>query len=99
MLFAGDLHLQEYRSQSRNTSASLPFLFPGRTEHHDPMTTVLAYLDPGSGSMILQIIAGGLAAVAVTAKLYWNRLLKFLHIKKDEPETAGADTPRSSDAA
>ena len=51
------------------------------------MTTLLAYLDPGSGSMILQIIACGLAAVAVTAKLYWNRFLRFLHIKKDEPET------------
>ena len=42
--------------------------------------------------MILQIIAGGLAAVAVTAKLYWNRLLRFLRIKKDEPETPKADT-------
>ena len=63
------------------------------------MTTVLAYLDPGSGSMILQIIAGGMAAVAVTAKLYWNRLLKFLHIKKDEPETPEADQARSTDAA
>ena len=51
------------------------------------MTTLLAYLDPGSGSMILQVIAGGMAAVAVTAKLYWNRLLRFLHIKKDDPET------------
>jgi hypothetical protein len=56
------------------------------------MTTVLAYLDPGSGSMILQIIAGGLAAVAVTAKLYWNRILKFLRIRKDEPEAAKPDT-------
>ena len=27
-------------------------------------TSVLAYLDPGSGSMILQILAGGVAAVA-----------------------------------
>jgi hypothetical protein len=67
------------------------------------MTTVLAYLDPGSGSMILQIIAGGLAAVAVTAKLYWNRLLKFFRIKKDdEPETtaAKADTgSRQADSA
>jgi hypothetical protein len=64
------------------------------------MTTVLAYLDPGSGSMILQIIAGGLAAVAVTAKLYWNRLMKFLRIKKDEPETpAKPDTTRGTDAA
>jgi hypothetical protein len=63
------------------------------------MTTVLAYLDPGSGSMILQIIAGGLAAVAVTAKLYWNRLLKFLRIKKDEPETPQDTAARGSDAA
>lgn len=48
---------------------------------------LLAYLDPGSGSMILQILAGGAAAVAVTAKLYWNRLLKFLRIKKDDETT------------
>jgi len=45
---------------------------------------VIAYLDPGSGSMILQILAGGLAAVAVTARLYWNRILKFLRIRKDD---------------
>jgi hypothetical protein len=63
------------------------------------MTTVLAYLDPGSGSMILQIIAGGLAAVAVTAKLYWNRILKFLRIRKDEPEASKTDTARGTDAA
>jgi hypothetical protein len=54
------------------------------------MTTVLAYLDPGSGSMILQIIAGGVAAVAVTAKLYWQKLLRLLRIRKDEPETTEA---------
>ncbi len=45
---------------------------------------LLAYLDPGSGSMILQILAGGLAAVAVVAKLYWGRLLAFLRIRKPE---------------
>ena len=45
---------------------------------------VLAYLDPGSGSMILQILAGGVAAIAVTARLYWNRILKFLRIRKDD---------------
>ncbi len=44
----------------------------------------LAYLDPGSGSMILQILAGGVAAIAVTARLYWNRVLKFLKIRKDD---------------
>jgi hypothetical protein len=49
--------------------------------------------------MILQIIAGGVAAVAVTAKLYWNRLLRFLRIRKDEPEAPQPDTARSGDAA
>jgi len=53
---------------------------------------LLAYLDPGSGSMILQILAGGVAAIAVTAKLYWTRLLKFLRIKKDD------DTPAEQQA-
>lgn len=49
---------------------------------------LLAYLDPGSGSMILQILAGGVAAVAVTAKLYWGRILRFLRIRKPEDEAA-----------
>jgi hypothetical protein len=57
---------------------------------------VLAYLDPGSGSMILQILAGGVAAVAVTAKLYWRRLLRFLRIRKDEPEAEPASKPDSA---
>ena len=63
------------------------------------MDIVLAYLDPGSGSMILQIIAGGLAAVAVTAKLYWGRLMKFLRIRKDEPEAAKSDATQGTDTA
>ena len=63
------------------------------------MSTVLAYLDPGSGSMILQILAGGLAAVAVTAKLYWNRILRFLRIRKDEPEVVNAESAGRADSA
>ena len=35
---------------------------------------VEAYLDPGSGSMLLQVLLGGFAAVGVIAKLYWNRV-------------------------
>jgi hypothetical protein len=47
---------------------------------------VFAYLDPGTGSMIVQLLVGGVAAVAVTAKLYWNRILRLLRIRKDEPD-------------
>jgi hypothetical protein len=48
--------------------------------------SILAYLDPGSGSLLLQMIAGGTAAAAVTAKLYWRRVLKFLRIRKDDEQ-------------
>ena len=48
--------------------------------------TVLAYLDPGTGSMLVQLVVGGLAAVAVTAKFYWRRLLRLLRIRKADPE-------------
>ena len=36
-----------------------------------------AYLDPGTGSMILQVVLGGIAAVAVAFKLFWYRIIGF----------------------
>lgn len=48
---------------------------------------VLAYLDPGSGSMLVQLLVGGFAALGVAAKLYWRRLLRLLRIRKDDPDT------------
>ena len=50
----------------------------------------LAYLDAGSGSMILQVLAGGAAALAVSAKLWWGRLMRFLRIRKDDEQQAPA---------
>ncbi|WP_329109957.1 hypothetical protein OG792_13970 [Micromonospora sp. NBC_01699] len=35
----------------------------------------LAYLDAGSGSLIVQAVIGGAAGVAVAARLYWRRLV------------------------
>lgn len=51
----------------------------------------LAYLDPGSGSVLLQALLGGVAAIAITGKLWWHRLLTLLRIRK--PETDEAETP------
>jgi hypothetical protein len=53
------------------------------------MTPEYAYIDPGSGSMILQAIVGGVAAALVFAKFWWRRLLEFLHIRKPEDAEAG----------
>jgi hypothetical protein len=35
---------------------------------------VFAYLDPGTGSMLLQVILGGVAAIAVAIKLFWYKI-------------------------
>ncbi len=34
----------------------------------------LAYLDPGSGSLLLQLLLGGVAGAAVFLKLFWQKL-------------------------
>jgi hypothetical protein len=46
--------------------------------------TPLLYMDPGSGSMLLQVIVGGAAAVVVGGKLFFRRVLEALHLKKRE---------------
>ena len=55
------------------------------------MRLVLAYLDPASSSAILQMLAGGVAAFAITVKLYWRRIMRFLHLRRDPEERASAD--------
>lgn len=41
-----------------------------------------AYLDPGTGSIIVQALIGFLAAIAVALKLYWHKFLRLLGIRK-----------------
>lgn len=63
------------------------------------MVDPFAYLDPGSGSMILQVLAGGLAAVAVTAKLYWRRVKRVLRIDRSEDEQPRLEGASEADRA
>lgn len=44
-------------------------------------TGAYAYLDAGTGSMILQLLLGGAAGLLLAIKLYWYRFLSFLGIK------------------
>ena len=54
-------------------------------------TDAVAYLDPGTGSMLLQVILGGIAAVGVAIKLYWHKLrVAFGMSKKDPTEDESA---------
>ena len=41
-----------------------------------------AYIDPGSGSIIIQAIIGGLAAAGTTITIYWNKIKRFFSKNK-----------------
>jgi len=38
----------------------------------------LAYIDPGSGSIILQALLGALAAAGATFSIYWDKIKNFI---------------------
>ncbi len=40
--------------------------------------SVEAYLDPGSGSIVLQFVLGGALAAIVAVRAYWDRLKTFV---------------------
>lgn len=46
----------------------------------------MAYLDPGTGSMLLQLLLGGVAGILMVAKLYWKQL-RTLFLRKKSKET------------
>src|SRR5579864_229955 len=37
-------------------------------------TPAYAYIDPGSGSMLVQLLTGGAAGALILLRLYWRRL-------------------------
>ena len=49
-----------------------------------PPTSNYAYLDPGSGSIILQVILAALLGGLFLVKAYWNKIIAFF--RKTKPE-------------
>ena len=65
-------------------SLSLSFiLFFGTTQ------SALAYFDPGTGSVIMQLILGGIGGVIVISKIYWLKIRSIFRLKpqKKKPVT------------
>lgn len=56
-----------------------------------------AYVDPGSGSFILQLLAAGLFSALFSAKLFFSRIKGFfLGLRSRKKPSAGDDgSPRS----
>ena len=64
-------------------------------------SSAYVYLDAGTGSMILQLLLGGVAGIAIAGRLYWHKLLTFLGIRSNSVELAGQEEalPESKIAA
>ena len=44
----------------------------------------LLYLDPGTGSFIIQILLAGLLGLGVAVKVYWNKIRDFFSRNKSD---------------
>tara|TARA_B100000315_G_scaffold58113_2_gene52530 strand:+ start:21777 stop:22013 length:237 start_codon:yes stop_codon:yes gene_type:complete len=62
--------------------------------------SAFAYLDPGTGSIILQGLIAALAAAAVVMKTYWYKIKGFFGKaeSKSLTEEEGFDTDEESDS-
>ena len=74
------------RLATRRRAARLAFLLALVLPWLAAPKTAQAYLDPGTGSILLQIIIGGVAGLGVVGKLYWHRLRGLLGLDKKEPQ-------------
>ena len=45
-----------------------------------------AYIDPGTGSMILSAIVGGVAMVGASIGIFWSRVTSFFRPKRPPSE-------------
>ena len=56
------------------------------------LPNLILYIDPGTGSIILQAAAAAVAGVAIAAKIYWHSLLKFFGLRKEiEPDASTSE--------
>ena len=55
---------------------------------------ILAYIDPGTGSIIIQAVIATVVGIGVVVKLFWHRILKFLGIRKSITSNDDTKTER-----
>lgn len=55
------------------------------------ITPAYAYMDPGTGSLLLQGLLGGIAGAAVFIRLYWYRLRSWLGWTKSGESNSESD--------
>jgi len=78
--------MENPRLTTRRPAARWAFLFVLLLPWLVAPKTAQAYLDPGTGSILLQLIIGGVAGLGVIAKLYWHRVRSFFGASKKDPQ-------------
>jgi hypothetical protein len=61
--------------------------------------SLLAYLDPGSGSVMLQALLGGVAAALVSIKMFGKRIFRTLMFWRRDEEDSKPKPAETSGAA
>ena len=57
-----------------------------------PEQSVLAYLDPGTGSFLVQLLIGGLVGALVFLKAYWTKIRSFFG-RRNQNQTVASQEP------
>jgi hypothetical protein len=52
---------------------------------------LIAYVDPGTGSFVFQMVIGALLAVGVAVKVWWKKIVAF--VTRRPREQSGAANP------
>ena len=57
------------------------------------MQTLVGYLDPGAGSLFLQMLLAGILGLGFTLKTYWRRLVGLFRREKKEDRENAVELP------
>ncbi len=58
---------------------------------------ILLYLDPGNGSLILQLILGALLAIGLTIRIFWSKIKGWFVHKEPNPVPTDPADPKIDD--
>lgn len=60
---------------------------------HIVLYAPVLYLDPGSGSLLVQLLLAAVLGVGVAVRIYWNKIKTLFHPRQPGPE----DPPEKED--
>ena len=45
-----------------------------------------AYLDPGTGSLLVQVIIAAFATILITIKMFWGKIKNYFHFSRHDDD-------------